>query len=77
MCVHVYFSSVQCSRQSYLMLEFVTDKLALCSENYIFFVIMHYGQKNGGLHRLVYIIIVIMHCHNITKHTCMYVLVLT
>ena len=42
-----------------------------------FFVIMHYGQKNGGLHRLVYIIIVIMHCHNITKHTCMYVLVLT
>ena len=41
------------------------------------FVIMHYGQKNGGLHRLVYIIIVIMHCHNITKHTCMYVLVLT
>ena len=50
---------------------------ALCSENYIFFVIMHYGQKNGGLHRLVYIIIVIMHCHNITKHTCMYVLVLT
>ena len=67
------FSSVQCSRQSYPMLEFVTDKLALCSENYNFFVIMHYGQKNGGLHRLVYIIIVI--CTVITSqniHVCMY-----